>query len=201
MHDQGMVHGNLRGVCVRITPSLSHLNLSNPKTNVVIDNDGHACLTDFGLLTIASDEPTVTSSIGATTAQWMGPELLVPDKFGLQESHPTKASDCYALGMVIFEVLSGQTPFIQYSSLAVIWKILEGERPKRPKGEQGVWFTDEVWGISERCWKPQPSDRISAETVLLGLERHPPLRPPSNVNGGVEIDGNDRSDATSSDSK
>ena len=64
-----------------------------------------------------------------------------------------------------------------------------------------MWFTDDIWEISERCWKPQPSDRISAETVLLDLERHPPLGPPSNVNRGVEIDGNDRSDATSGDSK
>ena len=181
--------------------TLLHPNLPNPKANILIDNNGHACLAGFGLLTITSDEQPITPSIEATTAQWTSPELLVPDRFGLKESCPTKASDCYALGMVIYEVLSGQTPFAQYSSLAVVWKILEGERPMRPQGAQGVWFTDDIRGILERCWKPQPSDRISPKTVLLDLERHPPLRPPSNVNGGVETDGNDRSDAASSDSK
>ena len=152
------------------TTNLLHSSLPNPKTNILINNNGQACLTDFGLLTIASDEPTITSSIGATTAQWTSPELLVPNQFGLKESRPTKASDCYALGMVIYEVLSGQTPFAHYSNLAIVQKILDGERPGRPQGEQGAWIADNIWWILEHCWKPQPSDRISAEAVLLGLE-------------------------------
>ena len=139
--------------------------------------------------------------MGTTTAQWMSPELLVPDKFGLKGSRPTKASDCYALGMVIYEVLSGQTPFVQYPTLAVVWKVLEGERPTRPQGEQGARFTDEIWGILERCWEPQPDDRISAKTVLLDLEGNPSLESPLNVNGGVETDGNDQSGAISSSPK
>ena len=133
----------------------------------------------------------------------MSPELLILSKFGLKESRPTKASDCYALGMVIYEVLSGQKPFIQYSSLAVVWRILEGERPKRPEGEQGVWFTDDIWQIVELCWKPQPSDRISAKTVLRGLEGDSsPLKPSSDTDEGVELetDVDCRSDAASSDS-
>jgi len=131
----------------------------------------------------------------------MSPELLVPGKFGLEESHPTKASDCYALGMVIYEVLSGQTPFDQYSFLAVVWKVLEGERPERPQGAQGALFTDSIWGILEVCWKPQPGDRISAKDVLLGLEGKPyPLRP-SSESGGVEMDADDGSDAPSDDSQ
>ena len=168
-----------------------HSDLPNPKTNILIDNDGHARLSDFGLIRITSEEPTITSIIGATTAQWMSPELLVPDKFDLKESRPTEASDCYALGMVIYEVLSGQTPFAQYPTLTVVWKVLEGERPKRPQGEEGVWFTDDIWGILERCWEPQPGDRISAETVLLDLERNPPSRPSSNANRSTGTGTND----------
>ena len=140
----------------------------------MIDDNGSACLADFCLLTIVSDEQTITPGIWTTTAQWTSPELLIPDKFGLSESQPTKTSDVYALGMVIYEVLSGQTPFAQYSNLAIVQKILDGERPGRPQGEQGVWFTDDIWGILEHCWEPQPSDRIDVETVLLGLERNPP---------------------------
>ena len=37
----------------------------------------------------------------------MSPELLYPEKFGMPESEgnwPTRQSDCYALGMVIYEV-------------------------------------------------------------------------------------------------
>ena len=139
--------------------------------------------------------------MGATAAQWMSPELLVPERFGLKESRPTKASDCYAFGMVIYEALSGQTSFAHYSSLSVVWKILEGERPKRPQGEKGVWFTDAIWGILEHCWKSQPGDRINAKAVLMDLEGISPLRLPSNVNEGVETDYDSQLDATPSGSQ
>jgi len=38
------------------------------------------------------------------TKQWMSPELLNPESFGLNDSRPTTQSDCYALGMVVYEV-------------------------------------------------------------------------------------------------
>ena len=34
----------------------------------------------------------------------MGPELLDPERFGVEGDRPTKESDCYAFGMVIYEV-------------------------------------------------------------------------------------------------
>jgi len=133
---------------------------------------------------------------------WMSPELLFPDKFGLQETRSTKASDCYALGMMVYEVLSGQTPFRQYPFFTVVLRILEGERPERPQGAQGARFTDSIWGVLEHCWKPQPGDRIGAKDVLLGLEGNPyPLRSPSDASGDAEADAGDQSDAASCESK
>jgi len=38
------------------------------------------------------------------TTRWMSPELLDPDRFEFPDSRPTKQSDCYALGMVVYEV-------------------------------------------------------------------------------------------------
>ena len=146
---------------------------SNPKSSVLIDNNGHARLANFGLLTIISDNPTVASTaVGATLAYWMSPELLVPETFGLEESRPTKASDCYALGMMVYEVLSGQTPLNQHPPVVVVLKVLEGERPERPQGARGVWFTDDIWATLELCWKHQPCDRIDSKAILWGLERN-----------------------------
>ena len=168
----------------------------------MINNHGRACLADFGLLTIISDETNITSTaVGATTAQWMSPELLFPDKFD-SKGYPTKASDCYALGMVIYEVLSGQAPFSRYSSLSVAWRVLEGERPKRPRGAQSTWFTDDIWGILELCWKSRPADRLSAQNVLLGLEGNLTFsNPPFNVDEDAVTDVDDDSDAASDDSQ
>ena len=131
----------------------------------------------------------------------MSPELLDPESFGSTKPRQTKGSDCYALGMVIYEVLSGQTPFAPSGPAVVIRKVLSGERPERPQGEEGRSLTDTIWEVLECCWKHQPHERIGAKTILLGLEGNSPaLEPPSNLEGDEEIDSDDRSDTTASDS-
>jgi len=110
----------------------------------------------------------------------MSPELLDPERSGFGDGRPTKESDCYALGMVVYEVLSGQVPFAQDKNTIVIQKVMEGGRPGRPRRMEGEWFTDGLWGTLERCWKPQPYDRPSLKTLLQRLEgMSPPSRAPS----------------------
>jgi len=127
--------------------------------------------------------------------RWMSPERFDPDRFGLKGSHPTKESDCYALGMVMYEVLSGQTPYAQCNQLVVVQKILDGKRPEKPRGPQGAWFTANLWEVLERCWQPQPGDRPSLGAVLQCLQgvTRPSILP--DVGGVVETDVDDRSDA------
>lgn len=179
MHDRGIIHGDLKGVCCQIRRIRPAIGLPGPEANILVDNDGRACLAGFSLLTITSNQSTLTSSaVLGGTPRWMSPELLNPSKFGLKEGCRTKESDCYALGMVIYEVLSEQVPFAPCKEVVVIFKVLGGERPERLQGEEGALFTDGVWSVLEHCWKPQPHERISAESVLLGLEDKPfPLRP------------------------
>ena len=98
----------------------------------------------------------------------MSPELIAPHRFGLEDSHPTKSSDCYALGMVIYETISGHLPFHKHADLVVFTKVLEGERPPREVG-----FTDSLWDMLGLCWAPQPDARPSVEEVLQYLERPP----------------------------
>jgi len=125
----------------------------------------------------------------------MSPELLSPEQFGFTKSLPTKASDCYALGMVIYEVLSGQMPFASFGGSVVIRKVLDGERPARPQGEL---IADSIWGMVQSCWKPQPGERTSAKTVLLGLEGDPPgsITTLPDADGDMETDIDCRSETT-----
>ena len=172
------------------SPQLSCTGLRSPKANILIDQFGHACLADFGLLTMISDQDTFLSSCtqGGTTP-WMSPELLDPESFGLKQSRLTKESDCYALGMVIYEILSGKTPFAPYK--APVLKILRGERPEKPRGAEGAWFTDGIWEMLELCWNPRPNDRPNLNTVLWGLKDVSQL-PRSPSHGDMD----DQSDAT-----
>ena len=71
--------------------------------NILIDDNGTARIADFGLMTMLIDLSMIplsaTTVSTAGTVRWMSPKLL----FG-QNSPPTRESDCYALGMVIYEV-------------------------------------------------------------------------------------------------
>lgn len=146
------------------------------KENILISNDGNAQLTNFSLAIITSDQSTIAlPQEGRGTVRWMSPELLNPEEFGLENSHPTMESDCYALGMVIYEVFSGQAPFAMYRDPQVLSLILQGKRPQRPQGNKGNLFTDQIWEMLEGCWKQQPGDRLSASDILMHLERHSSL--------------------------
>ncbi|KAF9643894.1 kinase-like protein [Thelephora ganbajun] len=184
MHDKGVVHGDIKGA------------------NIMIDKDGHAHLAEFSLITLISDQSTfVSSCIESGTLPWMSPELLDPERFGLKKRRPTRESDCYALGMVIYEILSGQVPFATYGPFGILTKVLRGEHPKRPQGERGKLLTDGIWEIVELCWKRKPGDRASAKDVLRCLGGASlSSRPSLDVDGEVESDSDDQSDATSSDS-
>ena len=135
------------------------------------------------------------------TIGWMSPELLDPGRFNLTEGRRTKESDCYALGMVIYEILSGQAPFAPLRPPPVIWRVLEGLRPERPEGEVRVLFTDDIWRTLGLCWKHQPDERISAKTILQRLENTSTLpRLHLDANRIKEAGAGKRLDATASSS-
>ena len=155
------------------------------KANILIDQNGDARLADFGLLTVISDPTIFTASssiVAHGTTRWMSPELLHPDIFDLRDSRPTERSDCYAFGMVIYEVLSGQVPFAQFKDFIVIQKVVGGEHPERPGGTEGVWFANNLWKTLTQCWATQPGTRPDLEAVLECLDEVsnawiPPLTP------------------------
>ena len=92
------------------------------KANILVNKERRACIADFGLSTITGvtkyaaagasqasliSNDTLMSFTGGGTRRWMSPELLDPERFAMPESEdnrPTMQSDCYALGMVIYEV-------------------------------------------------------------------------------------------------
>ena len=145
------------------------------KVNILIDQDQRARVADFGLLTIVSNHthfPASTTASTGGTIRWMAPELLDPEKFGLDGSHPTKESDCYALGMVIYEVLTGRVPFASLSKDYIIMrKVVDGERPERPTGAIGARFPVDLWEMLGLCWEARAGNRPNTGTILNCLEQ------------------------------
>ena len=155
----------------------SHHSFSNVdciEANILIDKDGNARLADFGLLTIIYDSTHAANtslSQGHGTLRWMSPELIDPKQFGAKKRRPTKESDCYALGMVVLEVLTGKYPFSQCDNLEVMKKIIERKHPHRPTGPEAVWFTDDLWAMLEQCWSHKPEERPTVDDILECLKR------------------------------
>ena len=103
------------------------------KANILINKERRACIADFGLTTITGvaahaarvslvslmSNDTLMSFTAGGTYRWMSPELLDPERFGMPESEdnrPTRQSDCYAFGMVIYEVSVCVSKFIVLNS-------------------------------------------------------------------------------------
>jgi serine/threonine protein kinase len=97
MHSLDIVHGDLKAVCSFSRLFRHFLNLA--QSNVLVDAEGHARLTDFGLSTVLFGNGTLTASGSPRgTIPYMAPEILEG------RSTVTTMSDVYALGMVVYEV-------------------------------------------------------------------------------------------------
>lgn len=156
------------------------------EVNVLVDQTGHARLAGFGQLTIISDPANLSSPSSyehGGTARWLSPERISPQRFGFRSRRPSKSSDCFSLGMVIYEIISGSVPFHRDGDMTVMLKVLNGERPHR-----GVGFTNGLWNTLERCWMPQPRDRPRVEDVLQCLETCSD-QTAERTNGGLSFDG------------
>ena len=129
------------------------------------------------------------SFTGGGTTQWMSPELIYPETFGDTDCRPTKQSDYYALGMVVYEVcadltiptfatvrlryhqvLCGKYPWQSNNETKVMLWVVEGKRPQRPEEAESPGFTDELWRMVECCWRQNRNERPEVGEILRCLE-------------------------------
>jgi serine/threonine protein kinase len=74
----------------------------------LIDEKGVACITDYGLASIANETILEATSDAGTylSPRWTAPELLDPENSGVQSIIASKSSDIYSYAMVMLEVSS-----------------------------------------------------------------------------------------------
>ena len=70
----------------------------------MVNAQKRACLADFGLTRILTEFSSSGPGDPGGTVAWMSPEMLWPEEFDLKDAKPTKESDVYALGILIYEV-------------------------------------------------------------------------------------------------
>jgi eukaryotic-like serine/threonine-protein kinase len=89
--------------------------------NVILDDDGTAKVTDFGIARAGASEMTETGSIMGT-AQYLSPEQA-------QGHAVTATSDLYSIGVMLYELLAGRLPFEGDSAVSVALKHLSEPPP------------------------------------------------------------------------
>jgi len=129
-----------------------------------VNDEREARIADFGLSRILGESGFTTKSVGGTY-RWMAPELLAHR--GESVPQVTMASDVWAFGMTVLEILTGRLPFVQLEyHLAVIHFVAEGGRPTQERYPE---INDNIWSELERCWHTDPTRRPSMEALTLSL--------------------------------
>ena len=92
--------------------------------NILLDQDGHAYLTDFGITKQVSSTSTATEQV-VGTLDYMAPERIRGEKVDGR-------SDQYALACVLYECLVGRPPFRGETEAETLWAHMQGEVPTVP---------------------------------------------------------------------
>ncbi|MDX6555218.1 MAG: eukaryotic-like serine/threonine-protein kinase [Miltoncostaeaceae bacterium] len=127
--------------------------------NVMVAEDGHLKVTDFGIARAgAQTEMTEVGSV-IGTAQYLSPEQARGDDV-------TAASDCYAVGIVLYEMLTGRVPFDGERPMTVAMKQVN-EPPVPPRiYEPGVPI--ELDAVVLKALAKRPGDRYRTAEEFRG---------------------------------
>jgi serine/threonine-protein kinase len=130
--------------------------------NVLVDGEGRLKVTDFGIARAGTSQMTETGSI-VGTAQYLSPEQA-------QGTEVDQRSDLYSLGIVLYELLTGKTPFEGDTPVEIAMKHLSNA-PK-PPSKLRPDIPPELDMVVLRALAKSPDDRYqSADEMEADLER------------------------------
>ena len=145
--------------------------------NVLLTADGNAKVADFGIARAASDVSLSNSSLVLGTAKYMSPEQATGDPLGPE-------SDLYSLGVVLYEMLTGEVPFEADSVVGVAMKHVN--EPPRPLKEKNPSVPEALDAVTMKLLEKKPEDRYpGAAELVTDLSRVGEGLPPAFAEAGA----------------
>jgi eukaryotic-like serine/threonine-protein kinase len=130
--------------------------------NVILDEEGRAKVTDFGIARAGASDMTLTGSIMGT-AQYLSPEQA-------QGHAVSESSDLYAVGVVLYELLTGQVPFEGESPVTVALKQVSVE--PTPPSSLNPAVTPALEAVVMRSLAKDPVARFAnADEFIAALQQ------------------------------
>jgi serine/threonine-protein kinase len=144
--------------------------------NVIVDDEGKAVVTDFGIARAGVSEITQTGSVMGT------PHYLSPEQ--AQGEDVTPVSDLYSIGVMLYEALAGRVPFEGESAVAVAMKQVS-QAPQRPSSiKPGV--SPALDAVVMRALEKSPGDRFqTAHAFIAALDAA--LKAGEETGGGTAV--------------
>jgi WD40 repeat protein/tRNA A-37 threonylcarbamoyl transferase component Bud32 len=134
-------------------------------SNILVDATGTPLVADFGLAKRVDAERSLTES-GALVGT---PRYMAPEQAGGRKDL-TVAADVYSLGVVLYERLTGQTPFAGETALELLRQVREAEPPRPSSITPGL--NRDLETICLKCLEKDPAKRYgSAEALADDLDR------------------------------
>uniref|UniRef100_A0A8C7H742 mitogen-activated protein kinase kinase kinase n=1 Tax=Oncorhynchus kisutch TaxID=8019 RepID=A0A8C7H742_ONCKI len=132
-----------------------HRDLKSP--NMLITYDDAVKISDFGTSKEMSDKSTKMSFAG--TVAWMAPEVI-------RNEPVSEKVDIWSFGVVLWEMLTGEVPYKDVDSSAIIWGVGNNSL-NLPVPES---CPDGFKILLRQCWSSKPRNRPSFRQILLHLD-------------------------------
>jgi YVTN family beta-propeller protein len=136
-HERGLVHRDVK-----------------PANILVAARGGgeHTYLTDFGLTKRTASDSGLTAA-----GEWVGTlDYVAPEQ--VQGEPVDGRADVYALGCVLYELLTGRVPFTRDDDIAKLWAHISDPAPSPLELAPGT--PRALSGVTERCMEKDPDDRF-----------------------------------------
>lgn len=150
----------IRGVAAAHRIGLIHRDIK--PENVLVSHDGDIKVADFGLARAASNH-TGTGMALMGTVSYMSPELVTGEQ-------ADERSDVYALGILVFEMLTGSRPYTGESAVAIAVQHTNSRVPAPSTLVSGI--SAAVDDLVLHMTEPSPEDRPADATEVLILIQH-----------------------------